>query len=218
MSRIQAVILDIDGTLTDSMGVWTESDRILLERRGIVYDSSLSLALRSMHFNSAAEYIKERYLLPDPVSEIAAEITETVREKYFHEVRLMPFAREFMMRCRERGMPMCAATSNSRELAEGVLRNNGVLELLNFIITSDEVGSGKDDPAIFFECSRRFGTAPENTAVIEDSPHAARTAFLNGFFTVGVSSGHFNDYEALSGCVHIRTENLGGLSDTGFFD
>ena len=70
MSRIQAVILDIDGTLTDSMGVWTESDRILLERRGIVYDSSLSLALRSMHFNSAAEYIKERYLLPDPVSEI----------------------------------------------------------------------------------------------------------------------------------------------------
>lgn len=218
MGKIKAVIFDIDGTLTDSMGVWTESDRILLERRGIAYDSSVSLALKSMHFMSAAEYLKKLYDLPESAESVAAEITEIVRDKYFHEVRLMPFVREFIELCREKNIPMCAATSNSRELAEGVLKNNGVLEFLKFIVTSDEIGSGKEDPAIFRYCAKRLGTDPENTAVIEDSPHAAKTAFENGFCTVGVSSGHFGDYDALTDCVHFRTENLGKLLHDSFFE
>lgn len=218
LDKIKAVIFDIDGTLTDSMGVWTESDRILLERRGIVYDSSISLALKSMHFMSAAEYLKELYKLPESAENVAAEITEIVRDKYFHEVSLMPFAREFIETCRAHGIVMCAATSNSRELAEGVLKNNGIFNHLEFIITSDEAGSGKDDPEIFFRCSEMLGVPPENTAVIEDSPHAAKTAFENGFFTIGVNSGHFGDYEALADCVHLRTEGFKTLMDTDFFD
>lgn len=216
MGKIKAVIFDIDGTLTDSMGVWTESDRILLERRGIVYDSSVSLALKSMHFMSAAQYLKELYKLPESAESVAAEITEIVRDKYFREVRLMPYAREFIELCAERGIGMCAATSNSRELAEGVLKNNGIFDHLEFIITSDEAGSGKDDPEIFFRCAEKLGASPENIAVIEDSPHAARTAFENGFFTIGVNSGHFGDYAALEECVHLRAEGFEQLIKSDF--
>lgn len=208
MDKFKAVIFDIDGTLADSLGVWTESDRIFLGRRGIEYDSEVSLALKSMHFMSAAEYLRDLYSLPESVEEVAAEITEIVREKYFYEVKLMPYAKELIQSFSEQGIKMCAATSNSRELAEGVLRHNDILHSLEFIVTSDEAGSSKDDPRIFFMCAEKMGVSPNETAVIEDSPHAARTAFENGFYTIGVNSGHFGDFEALTDCVHRRIESF----------
>ena len=59
LENIKAVIFDIDGTLADSMGVWSESDRILLGRRGIPYTEEVSFALKSMHFMSAVTYLKD---------------------------------------------------------------------------------------------------------------------------------------------------------------
>ncbi len=215
--KIKAIIFDIDGTLADSMGVWSESDRILLERRGIAYDEEVSFALKSMHFMSAVEYLKNRYSLSESCETIANEITDIVREKYFHEVKLMPGVKDFIERCHKNGIRMCAATSNKRELAEGVLRNNGLIDNLDFIVTSDEAGSSKDKPDIFFICTDKMNVTPEETAVFEDSPHAAKTAFDNGFFTVGVNSGHFGDYEALSEFTHLRAENLSMLTDNDIF-
>lgn len=204
MNIIKGIIFDIDGTLADSMGVWAQSDVTLLERRGIAYSREFSEAMRSMHFMSACKYLKDRFSLPESADEIAAEITEIVSGKYLHEVKLMPYAEEFIRICHSAGIRMCAATSNRRDLAEGVLKHNGVLEYLEFIITSDEAGSGKECPDIFHECAKRLGTTPPETAVFEDSPHAAKTAYENGFFTVGMDSGHFDDFERLCGICHIR--------------
>ena len=208
LDNIKGIIFDIDGTLADSMGVWAESDRILLERRGIEYKEEVSFALKSMHFISAVEYLKKLYGLTESAEEIGAEITDIVRDKYFHEIELMPFVREFMEHCRSKGIHMCAATSNSRELAEAVLKNNGIYDMLDFLITSDEAGSGKENPDIFFMCAERMSTLPENTAVFEDSPHAAKTAYDNGFYTVGVNSGHFGDFDALEKCTSIRIKSF----------
>ena len=213
MNIIKGIIFDIDGTLADSMGVWAESDVILLQRRGIPYSREFSEDMRSLHFTSACVYLKEKFALPESVEEIGAEITEIVRDKYFNEVRLMPYAMEFAERCREAGIKMCAATSNKMELARGVLENNGFSDFLEFIMTSDEAGSGKECPDIFFECARRMGTSPWETAVFEDSPHAAETAYKNGFFTVGMNSGHFDDFERLKGICHIRAGSFDKITE-----
>lgn len=215
MRDIKGIIFDIDGTLTDSLGVWTESDRIFLGRRGIVYNEEVSASLKSLHFISACAYLKELYHLEESVEQVGAEITEIIRDEYFHRVKLMPYVREFMDFCKSKGILMCAATSNSRELAEGVLKNNGIFNELRFLITSDEAGSGKEDPAIFHMCAEKLGLNAENIAVFEDSPHAAKTAYDNGFFTVGVNSGHFGDFEALKNCTHLRTNSFETLIKDG---
>ena len=60
-------------------------------------------------------------------------------------------------------------------------------------------------------CAERLGTAPDETAVFEDSPHAAKTAFENGFYTVGVNSGHFGDFDVLADCTDIRINSFKDL-------
>lgn len=163
------------------MGVWSESDRILLGRRGIPYTEEVSFALKSMHFMSAVTYLKNLYSLPDSEESIAEEITDIVRDKYFHEVKLMPFVPEMIAHFKASGIKMCAATSNSRELAEGVLGHNGILDELEFIITSDEAGSSKEDPKIFHMCAERLGTAPDETAVLRILPMRQRQLLKTAF-------------------------------------
>lgn len=210
---IKAVILDIDGTLLDSLSVWSEADREFLLRRGISYDPEVSRRLKALHFVSASQFLIDLYSLSDSLENVCAEITDIVRQKYFFEIPLMPYAAEFIKYCSKKGIKLCAATSNSRELSEGALLHNGILESLLFVMTSDEVGSDKSSPDIFLKCAQRMEAAISETAVFEDSPHAAASAHSAGFFVIGMNNGDPDDFSGLESCTDMRADSFSAFCE-----
>jgi HAD superfamily hydrolase (TIGR01509 family) len=92
----------------------------------------------------------------------------------------------------KKGIKMCAATSNSKILAEGALKNLGLLCKLEFVLTSDDVNCGKDSPLIFQRAAQMLGVPYEKVMVFEDSVHAAETAKKAGFYTTGVYDEHYS--------------------------
>lgn len=210
--NISAVIFDMDGTLIDSLGVWADSDRIFAEELGLSYDAKISAAMKKMHYVSACEYLKEYYALDMSAEEIGARIMEIVREKYLHEIPLKPHVLDVMRALRSRGVKMCVATSNDKSLAEGALKNLGIYDMLEFVITSDEVGVGKESPLIFTRAAEMMSAAPQNTAVFEDSVHAAESASKAGFFTVGIYDGKYNnEFEEMKRTADMTVKNFGEL-------
>lgn len=206
---IKAIIFDMDGTLTDSLGIWTEADATFLERLGYDYDPSVSEAMKTLHYASACEYLKERFSLSMTVEEIAESIIEIVHEKYVNEVPLKDGVAEFMKSCADKGIKMCVATSNDRSVACDALKSLGIYDMLEFVITSDEVGCGKESPVIFEECAERMGASRSETAVFEDSVHAARSAYGAGFYTVGVyEKGYAEDFERIAEFTHKRIKSF----------
>ena len=83
--NIKGVIFDVDGTLLDTMHVWTDSGATYLASLGIEAEPNLGDKLFAMTVQMGAVYLKERYGLSQSVDEIRRGINGVVENYYFEE-------------------------------------------------------------------------------------------------------------------------------------
>lgn len=164
----KAVIFDLDGTLIDSMWVWTEVDHQYLERFGIEVPKDLHVAIEGMSFVEGAHYFRERFGIQDTIEDICSEWKRMAYQLYVEKVPMKPGAYEFVKKIRSLGMKTAIGTSNSRPLTEKVLEVHGLLQDFDAIVTADEVEEGKPAPRIYQEAAVRIGAVPSDCLVFED--------------------------------------------------
>lgn len=170
LDNIKAIIFDLDGTLMDSMWVWTDIDIEYLGRHGQTLPDDLQDAIAGMSFTETAEYFKKRFALPQSVDEIKTDWNRMAYEQYATHVPLKPGAGKFLQKMRKQGILMGIASSNSRELIAACLHSNKVSEYFEHIIISCDVPKGKPAPDVYLLAAERLGVKPEECLVFEDIP------------------------------------------------
>lgn len=168
LKNIEAVIFDLDGSLVDSMWLWHDIDTAYLGRFGITVPEDLSSIIEGMGFSETAQYFKKRFQLSDSIEKIKEDWNKMAWDKYAHEVPLKKGAHAFLNKCRQKGIRLGIASSNSRELIENVVTVNGVLHFFDCIVTSCDVAHGKPAPDVYLEAARQCKTVPEKCLVFED--------------------------------------------------
>ena len=168
MQNIDAVIFDMDGSLVDSMWMWRAIDVEYLGSFGIPLPEDLQSRIEGMSFAETAMYFKEHFPIPDTTEDIMDTWNRMAWDKYLHEVPLKMGITEFLRSCRERGILLGIATSNSRELVENVAKVHNLRDYFTSIITGSEVKRGKPAPDIYLAVARELGTAPSLCLVFED--------------------------------------------------
>lgn len=201
--RLQSAIFDMDGTLLDSMPMWQELGVSLLGRFGVEADAELQERLKPMTLRQGAAYCWETYHLEPTVEELVALLEQRVDHFYHNEVQAKPGVARFLSLLKMEGVWMYVATATDRHLAEAALRHAGIDGFFRGLVTSAEVGSGKDNPEIFERAMRRLRSNKKDTVVFEDSLHAIRTAKAAGFRVAGV-------YDASS---EAQQEEIRSLAD-----
>lgn len=167
--KYKAVIFDMDGTLIDSMGIWIQVDKEYLKMRNIpVPDDLFKDVTTGNSFKEICRYFKDKFDLPDSIEEIGAEWTGMVEEHYKTDVKLKTGAHEFLKFLEENNIKIGVGTSNSKHLAETVLKANNVLEKFDSIVTGCEDIKGKPFPDIFLKAAEELNIAPKDCLVIED--------------------------------------------------
>ena len=71
---------------------------------------------------------------------------------------------------KEQGIKLGIATSNSRDLAEGLLENNKIIVYFDSIWTSDEAKAGKPSPDVYLRVAESLKVEPSRCLVFEDVP------------------------------------------------
>lgn len=189
----KAVIFDLDGSLVDSMWLWREIDIEFLGARGMELPEDFQQKIEGMSFTETAIYSKERFQLTETVEELKEIWNAMAMDKYAHEVPFKPHAEKFLKHCKERGIPMGIATSNSRELVQAVSDALGLHNYIETIVTSCEVNRGKPAPDVYLEVARRLQVKPEECLVFEDIPAGIMAGKAAGMTTCAVEDAYSAD-------------------------
>lgn len=186
LSGIKACIFDMDGTLVDSLGMWSDIDRRFFERYGMETPADYEKKINHMSFLEMAQFTKEEYQIPDSVETIMELWTEWSKEEYESEIQAKPGAQELLQFLKEQGIPLSLATTNRKELYEPCLRRNHLYSYFDHIMNVNEINSAKSEPKIYQLLAAKMNAKPEETLVFEDILIAVNTAHQAGFKVAAV--------------------------------
>jgi HAD superfamily hydrolase (TIGR01509 family) len=182
---IQGVIFDVDGTLFDSLSMWERVDQLYLDRKGVKVTPEISRQLFHLPLEKGALFIKNKFHLKEDVDTIMKEIMHISRDMYLNEVPVKKGVLSVLNYFQEKHIPMTVATSNNKELVKAAFHRHHMGHYFKEILTSDEIGRGKNEPDIYLKACQQMHVSPENTLVFEDALHALKTVKTAGFRSVG---------------------------------
>jgi len=187
----QAVIFDLDGTLVDSMWIWEQIDIDFLKERGHDLPEDLQKDIEGSSFSETALYFKERFNLEEDVETIKRIWIDMANNFYAEKIKLKKGIQELLDLFKEKGIKMGIATSNSRELAEEVLKRNGVRDYFEVLVTSCDVKKGKPEPDVFLKAAELMHMDPDDCLVFEDTHAGVLAGKAAGMDVIAI-------YDALS--------------------
>ncbi len=187
LENIEGAIFDLDGTILDSMHIWSQIGLLFLKNRGVEAPEGIEDEFVKMSMTQAAEYYIKNIDPNETVMGIVNDVNKLVQGFYFDEVIKKDGVEDFLKFLKNRGVKMCVATATDKHLVEKALERNGILHYFSEIFTCSNVGAGKDTPVIYDVALKHLGTKKENTFIFEDALYAIETAKKANYKIVGIN-------------------------------
>lgn len=187
---IKGAIFDMDGTLVDSLMLWS----IIWERLGALFCKDGAFApsaeddkkVRTMTLKDAMDHIHKQYNIGKNGSELLEVVNKIMTDFYSMEVELKDGVAEFLEYCYNNGIKMCIASATDIELIKIAIKHCNIEKYFKDVLSCAEIGKGKDKPDIYVKAQECLGTKAEETCIFEDSLIAIDTADKLGMKTVGI--------------------------------
>ena len=187
---IEGAIFDCDGTLLDSMPMWTNTCVSLLKRYGVDNAEQVFLEQESLDMDKKCFWYHEHLGIGESGEALLGELWGMVEHAYRTSVQPFPGCREFLETLAAANIPMVIASSTPPELLRIALGAHGLLDFFGELILAGDVGRGKEYPDVYLAACERLGTSREKTWVFEDAPFGIRSAARVGFPVAALLNDH----------------------------
>jgi HAD superfamily hydrolase (TIGR01509 family) len=164
LTDVQAVLLDMDGTLVDSDAAVERAWTTWADENGVDLEHVLAIAPG----NPAERTV--RHVRPDLSDEqVTAAAARQLALQYedLSDVTAAPGARELLAELDRLGLPWAVVTSADAKLAR--LRLSAAGLLVPVLITVEDVRAGKPDPEGYLLAARTLAAEPGRCLVVEDA-------------------------------------------------
>ena len=185
--NVNAVLLDMDGTLLDTEKVYFNSLVAALNASGYADDAvALCHAMVGLPGPACEAMLLDRYGDDFPLAEINRAFLVN-RDKFMEAgLPLKPGTLELLDGLAAADCPTAIVTSSSRSSAERNLSLAGIRSRFDTILTLDDVTRGKPSPDLYLLAARRLGFAPQACIAVEDSNHGVAASHAAGAITIMV--------------------------------
>ena len=113
LKDIDAIIFDIDGTLIDSMWIWTDIDDLFLDKYKLTAPENFHKGMEGKSYSETAQYFLDIFPeLPHTKKELEDEWHQMAFDIYTKEMKLKKGAYEFIKAMHNEGKKLGIATSN----------------------------------------------------------------------------------------------------------
>jgi HAD superfamily hydrolase (TIGR01509 family) len=107
--------------------------------------------------------------------------------------QLIKGAKEYLERLVNEGKTLILATSTNREFAHIILKHHNIFHCFKYILTAEDVISGKPNPEIFLKAMTLTDSKPEITLIFEDSKSGIEAAKSSRAYCIGILTKGLND-------------------------
>lgn len=208
----QAIVFDMDGTLTDSEEEWDVIRRGLAAEDGVPWPEGATQAMMGMSTPEWSTYLVESVGLAGTPEEAAERTISGMADAYAAgRIPLLPGAADAVRRMAALA-PLAVASSSPRRLIEAGLGLLGVRDLVGVIVSTEEVARGKPHPDGFLAACEQLGVDPAATVAIEDSTNGVKSALAAGMKVVVVPPRFHPPAAEVLDRAHVVIDNLDALT------
>ena len=212
--KIKAILIDLDGTITDTESVYQKNWLIAAKKLGYdFFTREDALSLRSAWRPYGKKLMANRFGDKLDLDKLAGLTTEmTIEELKREGTALKPYAREFLEEIRKYNLKVVLVSATRMDIVRWRLSEVGLSDAFDEVVSAHGTKRGKPYPEPYLFACDEIGVAPEETIAVEDSPNGAESAIAAGCNTVMVPDLTEADDE-LKGRLYGYTDNLLGVID-----
>ncbi|MFG3290644.1 HAD family hydrolase [Streptomyces sp. NPDC048179] len=186
-SALQAVLLDMDGTLVDTEGFWWDVEVEIFARLGHTLDDSWRHVVVGGPMTRSAGFLIEATGAAITLAELSVLLNNGFEERLDGGLPLMPGARRLLAELYEQQIPTALVSASHRRIIDRVLTGLGTHHF-SLSVAGDEVSRTKPHPDPYLLAAAGLGVDPARCAVVEDTATGVAAAEAAGCQVVAVPS------------------------------
>jgi len=182
------IIFDVDGTLVDTNWLHAQSWVDTLRKFGVEVNKKEVLPM----IGTGGEKITRKFFTReqgDKFSEAAIKSHSENIARIVESARVFPKVKELFQELKKRGKTIVLATSARQVIVDTHIKNMGVSDSINAVVSSSEVQHTKPDPDIFEKALEKAKTTAQDAVVVGDTVWDAIAATRAAIPIVAVLTG-----------------------------
>ncbi|MFF0301184.1 HAD family hydrolase [Streptomyces sp. NPDC004562] len=186
-SALQAVLLDMDGTLVDSEGFWWDVEVEVFGSLGHTLDDTWRHVVVGGPMTRSAGFLIEATGADIGLDELTVLLNQGFEDRIDHSLPLMPGAARLLAELSEHRIPTALVSASHRRIIDRVLTTLGPQHFA-LTVAGDEVSRTKPHPDPYLLAAAGLGADPARCAVVEDTATGVAAAEAAGCQVVAVPS------------------------------
>jgi HAD superfamily hydrolase (TIGR01509 family) len=183
-----AILMDLDGTLVDSVSIWNDTKRQFVEQFNRVPDLQFNEELTGLPVAGVVARIKEHYHLAEPLEYLYPRFDQLIMKR-LEMAETIPGVEELIADLVKLKVARAIVSNSNHRMQDVLLRNKAWAAHIPIRISADDVSTGKPEPEIYVYAAEKLKVSPKDCFVIEDSLSGVKAAVQAGMTCLAVTNG-----------------------------